>query len=257
MSHITHDILNMPNITDITDITTFHAILLSGRATNWWRAIEGVRRHLIEPMMARTGVDRVLIFASVDACQEDVDRLDDMISAYDMTGCHRESYFSTHDFKGMGTYHQRMDVNHPYFPSMCYHNKMAFSLLQDHLWQNPDERVGWVVYTRPDLMPTEIVDLPVSPEENTLYYLKYGDVYPFCPDFGVPDQFQAGDLETMRRYCSVFDYIHSTSPNMPPPFHCNTYSELELLKYLIHRWRVTIVGVVCMYVGFGKSFRTN
>jgi hypothetical protein len=232
---------------------TFHAILLSGRPTNWWGAIDGIKRHLIEPLKERTGVDSVLVFASVDDSNEEVDRIDEMTIAYDMTACHRESYFTTHDFKGRGSYHQNTDTNHPYFPSMCYHNKMAFSLLQDHMWQNPDERVGWIVYARPDLSPTETVNLPPIPEVNTLYYLKFGCIYNNCPDFGVPDQFESGDFEAMRKYCSVFDYIHSTSPNMPPPLDGMTYPERELKKYLITRWGVTIKGVECEYVGLGRQ----
>jgi hypothetical protein len=233
---------------------TFNAILVSGRCKNWWHCIDSIKRNIIESLKEKSGVPTVKVFASVDASHEETDRIDELFESLGVEAAHREAFFDTHDFKGRGNYHHGDCIKH--YPSMCYHNKMSFSLLQDHLWQNPTERVGWVVYTRPDLQPAEPVEFPRIPERDALYHLDSADWYRHIGGpYWVPDQFEAGDFETMRKYCSIFDYIHSTAANMPPKI-CDqrqgfgenfTCPEREIGKYVLERWRIKKMPIECRY----------
>jgi hypothetical protein len=177
----------------------------------------------------------------VDASDETNDRIDEMFDTFSVEAGHREDYFATHQKRK--TYE---NVGRGNFESMCFHFHTAFALLQDYLWRHPKESVGWVVKTRPDISPLTPVPLPDVPQPDLIHYLRSHQHYDELPQGWLPDQYDAGDFESMQRFCAVFDYMFVNSGDMPARGHTGVM-EHELGIFVLERWNLKMTPIDCDY----------
>ncbi len=232
-----------------------NAVLFVGRAPPCWRdCMPTVTERIIKPLEAKTGLPTVF-FASNHCGNKDTkdskDCLDEFISLIQPVMRHAEDHHPCPDHDIYKLHYPLQDEQPRRAVSKFFHNSTAFDLLQYHVWRNRDIKVRWVLVLRPDLVMHEIWDLPEFPVERAVYVPKSPRHYNFTgdapgiPDW-TPDQVNAGSFETMRMFCSIYDYIFR-DVRLGQTFCPVFIPEYTLNLHLEKQWGVKILGVPCEY----------
>ena len=230
-----------------------NAILFVGRAPNCWKdCMPTVMERIIRPLEEKTGLQSIYFTSNHCGENDNKETLDQFVSTIEPVMRHTEDHYPYPEHDIYKLHYPQQNEQPRRAVSKFFHNSTVFDLLQYHVWRKRgDTKVRWVLVLRPDLVMHEIWDLPEYPVDRAVYVPKSprhynftGDI-PGIPDW-TPDQVNAGSFETMRMFCSIYDYIfrdvrlgQTFTPVFVPEYAMNLHLEKQ--------WGIKILGLPCEY----------